>query len=1473
MFFSHFRLIQAMNMLWSVDDEEKSTTRMNKRKREEEPSLARKLIRGLVSKLPSILPSAGCLDTFWTTDDMHKVDDKDDGCIAHPIQPHKKITPSYKRGEPVQIGFGGCGGFYNYLLGVASVIQEHFDLTSAIFSGSSAGCFPALVLALGIDVKTFFHEPNMTLIRDAKRKTYHGLGKWIPLTKEHMLRNLAPDAYKVADKRFYCSVTKVPSLKNELITSWTSNEDMIDCMLTSGHVPLYHPDMVKDFRGEKYIDGSVSNNSPIPHGDEFPFHVFQIRAWREIWPHWILVSTNTDWAYEQFQMGRCDALAHMHELEAILYYKEDNVKNNSSGDEEDAVQEDTATTTASEPAPERKAETTASAESKQVDNATTTATTEFIPVNSATTASTELENKSTMNASTPVFTFGKAPSAAPSTSSNSQFSWGSLSTNESSMPNFEEILMNRVGTPSICISSYRRMVEQLRKDQSNDGEFTSEIMKMCLKVEEKITKSIDHLHAQEEFCRQQENIFYKTRENAPKTIKINVGGKIFETSKDNLLKDTDNFFSMMVSSNTYKPRECDGAYFIDGNYEYFDRVMTYLRCGVLDLENVNDAAKSQLKYTLQLLGMESIMSVHMPKPEPEKNSSKGRSDRSNQTGFSFRDGSSNSFPGYPNSNPFKRTTSTSEGSTSTFGGSSNSGFGFGPPPWASSPQPPQTYPGPFSFGVAPAPAPQTPEVTKTQSPKVPETEFDKAINGIRKKDEERRKALKKILKKYQTTYVLVGNDILKAKKVMDRWQALEKLLDAQAKLAESTIRLNVGGTIFETAKSTLVKFPGTYFHAMLSNDSWSPRADDGAYFIDLDSKYFEYALDALRQGKLNTTGLSHFSKQQLQTILNYLQMESLPTVYGCNSTSNDSDDNEEVQYCTSSESDDDEISASIEFKRINVFNWRLVICLALNHIWTMSFNFGSGTTGTSTGFSFGNTASTDNKAGSSGGFSFGGAAASTPAPASSSGFSFGASTAAPAATSSGFSFGGSNPVAASTTPAAPASTEFQFGATTASTPAATTTPSTGFSFGGSTTPAATTTTEAKPASGFAFGGSSTPAATTTPVTTTPASTGFSFGGSTSTPAASTSTTTPASTGFSFGATPAATTTTTPATTTPSTSGFSFGGAATPAASTTKPASTGFSFGNSTTPAATTTDAAKPTSTGFSFGASSTPAATPAATTPTTTTTPSTTGFSFGDAAKTTTTPAATTSDPKPATTGFSFGATATTDKPATTPAAGFSFGDSKTSTDTGALSKPATDATTPAPTTAQEQPPAEYLGKTVEDIINMWSEQLENHAMAFTNEAVRVSHWDTELMENQKKLGDLAIDVRRLQMAQKELNANLDTISAYQMELDSTLENLESSVDKLFESHRQIPDTADIEREQGLQLSVDIDNQLNMMSTALKETIDRLNASQSQQDDSDNPMAQILKVLNVHHNSLVWIDGNATKLASDMADIAKKLQQ
>lgn len=214
------------------------------------------------------------------------------------------------------------------------------------------------------------------------------------------------------------------------------------------------------------------------------------------------------------------------------------------------------------------------------------------------------------------------------------------------------------------------------------------------------------------------------------------------------------------------------------------------------------------------------------------------------------------------------------------------------------------------------------------------------------------------------------------------------------------------------------------------------------------------------------------------------------------------------------------------------------------------------------------------------------------------------------------------------------------------------------------------------------------------------------------------------------------------------------------------------------------------------------------------------------------------------------------------------------------------------------------------------------------------------------------------QVSQKELDATLDTISAYQMELRSTLEvtslsliadltlpcglrqkscchchlqQLEDDVDKMYETQGQIPDAADIEREQTFQLAVDIGTEawpkLSFVSIArfqllyqiisphllscIRRSIKRNEAdakgdsAQAQQyisvkrrfrqsgkrfreliSEGDrrtlilcrqllmgNQVAQILKILNVHHNSLQWIEDSTIRLNKEVNDVARRVQQ
>jgi hypothetical protein len=135
----------------------------------------------------------------------------------------------------VQLTFGGCGGMYNYFLGVAAVIQEEFELDNVLFSGASAGCFPALLLALGLDIEEEFNTFNVPLLDETRTHGMKALGTWIPLTRKHTLQRLDPNAYKIASRKCFFSATEVPRLKNHLLTDFESNEDMVDSMCASGY--------------------------------------------------------------------------------------------------------------------------------------------------------------------------------------------------------------------------------------------------------------------------------------------------------------------------------------------------------------------------------------------------------------------------------------------------------------------------------------------------------------------------------------------------------------------------------------------------------------------------------------------------------------------------------------------------------------------------------------------------------------------------------------------------------------------------------------------------------------------------------------------------------------------------------------------------------------------------------------------------------------------------------------------------------------------------------------------------------------------------------------------------------------------------------------------------------------------------------------------------------------------------------------
>jgi len=60
------------------------------------------------------------------------------------------------------------------------------------------------------------------------------------------------------------------------------------------------------------------------------------------------------------------------------------------------------------------------------------------------------------------------------------------------------------------------------------------------------------------------------------------------------------------------------------------------------------------------------------------------------------------------------------------------------------------------------------------------------------------------------------------------------------------------------------------------------------------------------------------------------------------------------------------------------------------------------------------------------------------------------------------------------------------------------------------------------------------------------------------------------------------------------------------------------------------------------------------------------------------------------------------------------------------------------------------------------------------------------------------------------------------------------------------------------------------MSATLKDLIAKLNRAQSKDEGDDNPVNQIIKILNAHLNSLQWIDQNTSLLNSKIQEVSKQ---
>ncbi|THH13920.1 hypothetical protein EW146_g6355 [Bondarzewia mesenterica] len=233
-----------------------------------------------------------------------------------------------------------------------------------------------------------------------------------------------------------------------------------------------------------------------------------------------------------------------------------------------------------------------------------------------------------------------------------------------------------------------------------------------------------------------------------------------------------------------------------------------------------------------------------------------------------------------------------------------------------------------------------------------------------------------------------------------------------------------------------------------------------------------------------------------------------------------------------------------------------------------------------------------------------------------------------------------------------------------------------------------------------------------------------------------------------------------------------------------------------------------------------------------------------------------------------------------------------------------------APAAISVPPPSMLRGKSIEEIVNRWSTDLENHVREFTKFSAEVAVWDRALIENGNNVRSLvsaclsihigilteAIESRQLaalynhvlaaEREQNDIDQSLDHIEQQQKELSATLEIYEKQTEDILGGqggNLRTLDTgpADTERDKKVyMLATELHSHLDDLSSSLTQLVESVNAVSldgtpdgSTPSSGENSMSQIAQVLSNHLESLQWIDGASRELEGKVVEVEKRVRE
>ncbi|XP_050662122.1 patatin-like phospholipase domain-containing protein 5 isoform X1 [Macaca thibetana thibetana] len=166
------------------------------------------------------------------------------------------------------LSFAGAGYLGLYHVGATECLRQRAPRLlqgARRIYGSSSGALNAVSLICGKSVD-FCCSHLLGMVKQVERLSLsilHPAYAPIEHIKRQLQDTLPPDAHVLASQRLGISLTRWPDGRNFLATDFATRDELIQALVCTLYFPFYCGLIPPEFRGERYIDGALSNNLPF----------------------------------------------------------------------------------------------------------------------------------------------------------------------------------------------------------------------------------------------------------------------------------------------------------------------------------------------------------------------------------------------------------------------------------------------------------------------------------------------------------------------------------------------------------------------------------------------------------------------------------------------------------------------------------------------------------------------------------------------------------------------------------------------------------------------------------------------------------------------------------------------------------------------------------------------------------------------------------------------------------------------------------------------------------------------------------------------------------------------------------------------------------------------------------------------------------------------------------------------------------